>query len=344
MSSRSPRGRIPFRRPPSGGRYAGFATLQELQQSDFFIAEPLFGQLSQLHGSVAAVLSAADDGQVWVDDPGEPTCALLAGPEGYYLGGRPRPGRDYQALRSTIPDWAYLYPAAEWLAAPDLALPHQYMQRHPRLFLSLVPKAGAEMPLPEGFSLSPEHDGAFSCAILSEGAVVAHCRPDLRVGGYVELGVWTRPDMRRRGLAGVALRSSLNLAAACGVQRVGWHCHASNRGSIAVAQRVGFVQTAFYTAFSASLPAENTGDLTPEACRALAAAFEAGRHDRDWLDFHAACAWSEAREDERAICVLERLVASGWEGRPDWIGGHWALARLRSDPRFVLALERQARK
>ncbi len=318
--------------------------MQELQQPDFLIAEPLFGQLSQLHGSIAAVLSAADDGQVWVDDPVEPTCALLAGPEGYYLGGQPRPGRDYHGLRAAIPDWAYLYPAAAWLAAPDLALPHPYMQRHPRLFLSLAPKAGADLPLPEGFSLSPGHDGALSCAILADGVVVAHCRPDLRVGDYVEFGVWTRPELRRRGFAGAALRCSLNLAVASDVARVGWHCHASNLGSIAVAQRAGFVEMATYAAFSASLPAENAGDLPPETCRALAAAFEAGRLDMDWLDFHAACAWAEAGDDERAIAAVERLVASGWEGRADWLAGHWALARLRSERRFIQALERQARK
>lgn len=318
--------------------------MQELQQPDFIIAEPLFGQLSQLHGSIVAVLCGEADGQVWVDDRAEPACALLVGPEGYYLGGRPITGQDYQGLRAAIPDWAYLYPAVEWLAAQNPALPHPYMQPHPRLFLSLVPKAGEDIPLQGGFSLSPEHDGALSCAVLADGAVVAHCRPDLRVGDYVELGVWTRPDLRRRGLAGAALRSSLNLAAASGVARVGWHCHASNRGSIAVAQRAGFVETASYTAYSASLPAENAGDLPPEACRALAAAFEPGRHDMNWLDFHAACAWAEAGEDERAIAVVERLVASDWAGRADWLGEHWALARLRGEPRFIQALEKQAQK
>ena len=64
----------------------------------------------------------------------------------------------------------------------------------------------------------------------------------------------------------------------------------------------------------------------------------------DWLDFHAACAWAEAGDDERAIAAVERLVASGWEGRADWLAGHWALARLRSERRFIQALERQARK
>ncbi|MBJ3783972.1 GNAT family N-acetyltransferase [Devosia sediminis] len=318
--------------------------MHELKREHFSRVEPLFHDLIALHGSVSATLSGAAEGHILVDDLSAPSVALLDGPEGFYLGGGPIAGRDYFALRQIIPPWAYLYPSKEWLAAREWAMPHPHMQRHDRVYLATRPSDKPMPALSAPFELVLEQDGPLSSAVLCDGETVAHCRPDMIVDDRMEIGVWTRPDMRRRGLASAVVRASRGLAAAAGIRSVGWHCHASNAGSIAVARRAGFEPAATYVAWSASLPAENAGDLQPDRCRSLAQAFEAGRQDFDWLDFHAAVAWSEAGETERALVALERLVEGPWMGRSDWLEGHWALQRLRHEPRFQRALEIQAGK
>lgn len=318
--------------------------MHDIQTHHFPQYQTAFADLSPLHGSVRAVLAGTAPGRLRVDDPDDSSAALLEGPEGLYLGGRPSTDRDYAGLRAAIPDWAYLYPSVGWQGHLHLALPHAHMQAHDRVHLVAAVEVRPLPALPAGLVLAPETDGPITCAVLFDGAVVARCQPDLRVGDYIELGVWTRADMRRLGLARAVVQSCIDLAARAGIARIGWHCHASNRGSLRVAEQVGFVLAGHYRAWSASLPAENEGDLSPDACRVLAPAFEAGRHDIGWLDFHAACAWAQAGEAERALMALERLVAGPWQGEADWLETSWALAPLRPHGRFEAAVVHQRRK
>ena len=59
-----------------------------------------------------------------------------------------------------------------------------------------------------------------------------------------------------------------------------------------------------------------------------------------WMSFHAAGAWAQAGERDRALDAVEHLVASGWDGNPDWLAGNWALAGLTAEPRFIAAVDR----
>ncbi len=131
---------------------------------------------------------------------------------------------------------------------------------------------------------------------------------------------------------------ALQAAHAAGIADIGWHCHASNHGSAAIARRFAKGAPVETLAYSASLPAENAGDLGPTQCRDLALHFEAGAAEIAWLWFHAACAWALVPDTGRALSAVERLVESRWQGEPDWLAGHWALKGLGEVPRFAAAI------
>ncbi len=308
----------------------------QLLPSNYAIVEPLFAELAPLHGSIRAVLGGSAEGEVLVDSEARPSLAILRGPEGVYLAGNPTP-EAAAAAREELDGWEYVIAEPRLEPRISAILPHAYMLPHERVRLSTSPTA-AELPaLPESYAYAPG-DEPLTVDIIHGGEVVAQCSPDLVVGSYAEIGIRTNPEHRRRGLATAAVRATLAAAAAAGIAEIGWHCLASNRGSLAVARAAGFVETHRYGAYAESLPAENAGDLTPAACRSHAERLEPGVSAYVWLGFHVAGAWAQAGETERALAAVERLVSSTWQGRAEWLEAHWSLAPLRTEPRFIAAV------
>lgn len=300
---------------------------------------PLFAELAALHGSVRAVLGDPAAGRVCVDDRQTPQFALLRGAEGLYLAGTPRPGQCLSGLRDAIHDWDYLYPGVSWLPSIHDALPHGFMVAHDRVRLTLKQPPAAQPLLPTGFALLPLGHMEFS--VVHQHEIVSRCTLDMAVGAYAEIGVWTHPGFRGRGLARAAASASAAHAFASGIREIGWHCHTSNAKSLAIAHALGFEIANQYRAYSASLPAENWGDLSEPLSRSLAEHFESGSRAINWLGFHAAAAWVQVGDCDRALTCVESLVASGWAGKAEWLETHWALGRLEGEPRFVEAVRRQ---
>jgi len=307
----------------------------ELKPDRFAAVAPLFDGLSRRHGSVRAVLRDPSLGAILVDDVRSPRQAILRGPEGLYVAGDPR--GDLGGLAGEIEDWEYVYPDQPWLPVIGEVLPNRFMVAHDRVRLTLTAGGARSFAVPGGFELVAGSQ-PMDVSIIHAGEMVSRCSVDMAVDGYAEFGVWTHPDYRGRGLAKAAAAASLRRAGEQGVSTFGWHCHASNGRSQAVAMALGFAVTDRYLAFSARVPAENDGDLDAAYCRELAATFEAGARDIVWLDFHAAVAWVLAGEPGKAVTTVERLVERGWWGKTEWLEEHWALETLKADPRFQGAL------
>lgn len=315
-----------------------FHNLFELKPTGFRAVSLLFHELSLVHGSIKAVLADPTLGQIWVDDLTSPRQAVLHGPEGTYLAGIPASASS--DLAEAVADWNYVYPDVSWLPSIQHVLPNRFIVPHERMRLALNEPPPSPGALPRGLKfVAGEQPLGTSVALADK--IVSRCTVDVVVDGYVELGVWTHPTHRGHGLAKLAASTTVDRAFKAGFESVGWHCHASNGRSINVATSMGFVVTNRYLAFSASLPAENDGDLSTAKCRDLAAHFGAGASEIPWLEFHAAAAWTLAGELDQALNAVERLVAQGWNGKAEWLEEHWAFEKLNGHPRFRAAVGRQ---
>ncbi len=308
----------------------------ELKPHGFAAIEPFFSELCLRHGSVKAVLRNPSLGQIWVDDLRSPRQAILRGPEGLYLAGDPR--HDLGSFVGAIADWEYVYPDESWLPVIREVLPNRFMIAHNRLRLALKAGCARSFAVPSGFELiAGSH--LMDVSVTHADEIISRCSVDMVVDGYAEFGVWTHPAYRGRGLAKAAASASIHRAGEQGVTAFAWHCYASNTRSQKVATALGFEVTDRYLAFSASVPAENDGDLDISYCRKLAADFESGASEIVWLDFHAAVAWVLAGEPCKAVIAVERLVERGWTGKTEWLEQHWALERLNAFPRFQRAVK-----
>lgn len=316
----------------------------ELESADFGRVATLAAPVAGIHASVAAVIGRTVEGTVIVDCPDDPAVALVTGPEGTYLIGRRAAPDVAEAFRALLEDWVYLYLDRRWAGDVDAVLPHRHMIAHPRLSFALGDRFRADEPdLPPGYARVEDEDG-LGQRIHAGGIEVCRCLPDMVVGARAEIGAWTHHRHRRMGLALHAARTCMAALRRRGVHAIGWQCHASNRGSIALAEALGGRDPVRSLAYSASLPAENVGDLSVEEWRRLAGSFAAARDDIAWLGFHAACAWAAAGDAEEALSAAERLVRDGWQGNPAWLAGHWAMTALSDHPRLldvIAALERR---
>lgn len=312
--------------------------LIELDQQNYWRVRELGARAGEIHLSVSAVIEGSAEGEILVDSPEFPTFAVLDGPEGtYLLSNGELSNMAAQALADHLDDWVYLHVPDN--TPPASALPNAYMLKHPRLVFSLPLEAVSPVALAQGYVMRPEADG-FGHRIFFGEQEVSRCLPDVILGSRAEIGVWTHPDHRHRGLAGNALRATLLAAKESGITRMGWHCHASNRGSIALALSVGASEPVVTHAFSASSPAENGSDLSPAEWQRLGSHFLAGREEISWLGFHAACALAAAEETASALDAVDRLVEDRWHGQPSWLVHNWALARLADHPRMLAAIAR----
>ena len=85
--------------------------------------------------------------------------------------------------------------------------------------------------------------GDFGVVVLHQGnpdpVIASWATVDFVVAGAGDLGFFTQPEYRRRGLGTVAACAALEQAFALGLHQVNWTCDADNPGSTATAEKLG---------------------------------------------------------------------------------------------------------
>ncbi len=80
----------------------------------------------------------------------------------------------------------------------------------------------------------------FGFCTMHDKNVVSWSLADCVSGKACEIGIHTREEFRRQGLATLTAAATVDYALSTGFRQVGWHCDEYNVGSIGVAEAVGF--------------------------------------------------------------------------------------------------------
>jgi RimJ/RimL family protein N-acetyltransferase len=80
----------------------------------------------------------------------------------------------------------------------------------------------------------------FGFCTLHDKRIVSWSIADCVSGNACEIGIHTREDYRRQGLATLTAAAAVDYSLSSGFRQVGWHCDEYNLGSIGVAEKVGF--------------------------------------------------------------------------------------------------------
>lgn len=95
-------------------------------------------------------------------------------------------------------------------------------------------------------SLEDQKKRGFGLCLLHGNKIVVWINADCASGDECEIGIITTEAYRRKGLGALAAAASVDNCLSSGYSTVGWHCENHNYGSIAVAQKVGFVKERDY--------------------------------------------------------------------------------------------------
>lgn len=332
----------------------------------------LFNSLLQTHFSVGAVLAGTARGEVWVDDLYDPQVGYAITTEGYYLTGNISKVGVYPSLKELIPHSAYLVlDPIGWESVLSQVWDNPFARKHLRknYQLETLKVTDCLNRVPNNFQLGPidrnllaktdlqnfheishrinEWESAedflqrgFGHCILHERAIVSRCIVDCVEADRCEIGVGTDIRYRLRGLASLVVAATVAEALRRGFRHIGWHCLASNKGSIAVAEKVGFTERKQYVAYSGELPSENAGDLSTEEYSEWARHYEHASEYRLGYALLAAGAWALSGDTERALKNLERLTDISWDGKVEWVEHNWMLSSLHGILPYELILSR----
>jgi len=89
-------------------------------------------------------------------------------------------------------------------------------------------------------SISDFMEKGFGFCTLHDKRIVSWSIADCVSGKACEIGIHTREDYRRQGLATLTVAAAVDYFLSSGFRQVGWHCDEYNLGSIGVAEKVGF--------------------------------------------------------------------------------------------------------
>jgi len=174
----------------------------------------------------------------------------------------------------------------------------------------------------------------FGFCMLYGKRVVSWSIADCISGSACEIGIHTREDYRRRGLATLTAAATVDHALSSGFKYVGWHCNECNFGSIGVAEKVGFKLERKYVQFYACANAAHHLEETAQAHFRAKRYKEAIESYEGFLEtppeelpewfrkvlpqelgthyFRVAYAKAAIGEDNAALKYLEKAVDSGW--------------------------------
>jgi RimJ/RimL family protein N-acetyltransferase len=143
-------------------------------------------------------------------------------------------------------------------------------------------------------SISDFMKKGFGFCTLHDKRIVSWSIADCISGNACEIGIHTREDYRRQGLATLTAAAAVDYSLSSGFRQVGWHCHEYNLGSIGVAEKVGFkLERKYIQYYACANEAHHLGET-------------AGAHFR-------------AKRYNEAIESYEKFFATQPEELPKWL-------------------------
>jgi RimJ/RimL family protein N-acetyltransferase len=183
-------------------------------------------------------------------------------------------------------------------------------------------------------SISDFMKKGFGFCTLHDKRIVSWSIADCVSGNACEIGIHTREDYRRQGLATLTAAATVDHALSSGFKHVGWHCNEYNFGSIGVAEKVGFkLERKYIQYYACANGAHHLEEIAQAHFRAKRYKEAIESYEKffatppeelpRWLRkilpqelgthyFRVAYAKAAIGEDNGALKYLEKAVHNGW--------------------------------
>jgi RimJ/RimL family protein N-acetyltransferase len=355
------------------GRIEGKRMIFELRLEEYPRIWPIVKELAEYNLFIKTVIEGFTPGRVLVDDVTDPRTTYMDTPEGSFVAGDPGNAEFNSSLREKTP---YLIDLSvhpdSWERKVWEIIKNKAVRRHIYRYYTFEERRMGDWcsRIPPGYEFrrvdaktlesglknieevshcientwySPEEflEKGFCFIIVHGDTIVSRCNSDCVSGDRCELGIWTASDYRGRGFATLVAAGAVDHCLSQGISRIGWHCIDTNKGSIRVAEKIGFRKTKNYHSFGTELPAANASDLEQETWRALAEEYGVNSDVDGMFIYRAAECWALAGESARSMDLLNHLVDVGWLTKKlAYLLNSWPFEGLRGEKGWLELVRR----
>lgn len=244
--------------------------------------------------SVLAVINGSMPGEIYVNNPDNPTAALIKTCECNLIAGSPDDVAFNSEISSQLDFWNPLTPdTSQWIdripAIHSNPFIRKYKRRH--YVLSIDDFKECKEPLKDGFLIEKVNidllrqrgyentdkllewiaDWGDEAGFQKYGAgyfihnnkvIVSWSLSDCCFEKEITIGIHTDERYRDNGFGKIVVSAVVRECFAKGYENINWLCVDTNKGSIALAEKTGFKYNNEYYSFSSYPPIENLKDLS----------------------------------------------------------------------------------
>ncbi len=264
----------------------------KLANDDFSKVFPIIKSQNEI--SVQAVITGRMPGEIYVNRFDNPTAALIKTCECNLIAGSTADAIFNSEISEVIDFWDQLTPdSEEWIDFIPTLHKNPFVRRYERrhYILSIDSFKESNKPLADGLMIEKvnidllrksdyensnkllewiddwgdddnfkEHGVGYY--IRNDKAIVSWSLSDCCYNNKITIGIQSDERYRKQGLGKTVVSAVVKECFHKGYEIINWLCVATNKGSIALAERLGFTYNNSYYAFSSYPPIENITDLS----------------------------------------------------------------------------------
>jgi RimJ/RimL family protein N-acetyltransferase len=320
----------------------------KLEEKNYHIIKNLIKNSSQ-ELSILSVINGVMPGEVFVDCEDNPTTVLIQTSECNLLAGNPNNEKFNSEVKEELDFWdGFIIDTDEWEAKISEVHENKFIRKYKRrhYILSKLKYDDYKQHVKKGFSLekvdpsylskcnlknwekvmdwvnnwgSIENFNKYGAGFMirNEDTIVSWSLTDCIYDKRAAIGVHCDPNYRKNGFGAIAAAATADYCLCNGITEIDWSCVDTNVGSIAIAEKLGFVRKNDYYAFTSYPPIENRSDLTLEQWEEWALFYEKVLEEEPRLFWDCALCWMKANNVDPVIKLLNKKVETGWKWTVD---------------------------
>jgi RimJ/RimL family protein N-acetyltransferase len=162
---------------------------------------------------------------------------------------------------------------------------------------------------------------SFGFCMIHGDELAAWCLSEYNSGERCEVGIQTRQEYQRRGLATTTATALAEHAQSLGITDIGWHCYAGNEASIATALKLGYKKVCEYPTYWAMFVESinlavngNTFFNRQNYAEAIVWYLKSLENDEApaWVFWNTACAYAHLDDKSASFEYLLQAVERGF--------------------------------
>lgn len=309
----------------------------KLKSNEFNKISPLIKSQNEL--SVFSVINGVIPGEIFVNNIDDPTVTLIKTCECNFIAGSPNDQIFNSEISLQLDFWDQLTPDSnEWIdIIPTIhknPFVRKYQRRH--YVLSINDFSECNMTLPDGFviekvniDLLKQNQYENSDKILewlenwgdaatfqkhgtgyfihNDKVIVSSSLSDCSFGNKIAIGIHTDERYRKSGFGKAVASATVKDCFAKGYETIDWLCTDYNKGSSAVAEKLGFKYNNAYYCFSSYPPIENLKDLSESQWHEWGEYLENASKSQDCLIWDCLYCYIKSNDVKKAINIITTM-------------------------------------